>query len=329
MNLNTDKWKDFFVGEIFDCQTTKAVDINYVTKGNIPYITRSATNNGFSGLIGNDEHINNGNCITIGAEGKKAFYQPVEFVAGVKVYTLRNENLNCFNALFVVTLLNRLEYIYSYGRARVLEKIKREIIKLPSTNSGEVDWNYMEEYIKSLHSKAITTDVKQIKSEVDVESFSNYMVKDLFEVKYGINMELVNCRICDKDEPNSVNFVARTSNNNGVVARVKIEDGCTPQLAGTITCAGGGSVLSTFIQNDDFYSGRDLYLLLPKSEMSIYTKMFICTVLQANKYKYNYGRQANKTLPYLKLKLPSKSDGTPDFEYMENYIKSLQYSDRI
>lgn len=329
MNLNIDNWKSFVVGEIFDCQTTKAVDINFVTKGEIPYITRSATNNGYSSSIGNEDYINAGNCITIGAEGKKAFYQPVDFVAGVKVYTLRNDNLNCLNALFIVTILNKLEYIYSYGRARVLEKIKSEIIKLPIKSNGEIDWNYMEEYAKSLHSKIITTNVKKQHLNIRVDSFSDYLVSDLFDVKYGINMELVNCRICDKEEPDSVNFVARTSNNNGVVARVKIENGYTPQKAGTITCAGGGSVLSTFIQNDDFYSGRDLYLLLPKDEMSIYTKIFICTVLQANKYKYNYGRQANKTLPYLKLKLPSKEDGTPDFEYMENYIKSLQYSDRI
>ena len=63
--------------------------------------------------------------------------------------------------------------------------------------------------------------------------------------------------------------------------------------------------------------------------MSIYSKLFCCTVIEANKYRFSYGRQANKTLPSLRLKLPAKKDGTPDFEHMENYIKSLPYSDRI
>ena len=106
------------------------------------------------------------------------------------------------------------------------------------------------------------------------------------------------------------------------------------------------SVLSTFVQKRPFYSGRDLYLLLPKTNMSLKTKMFICTVLSANQYRYSYGRQANKTLPYLILKLPilrdinknpvidethmySKKGYIPDWEWMESYINSFPYSDRI
>ena len=47
-------------------------------------------------------------------------------------------------------------------------------------------------------------------------------IKDLFYYKYGVNLELMNCQeITDKDK-DSVNFVARTSVNNGVVARVKL-----------------------------------------------------------------------------------------------------------
>lgn len=67
-------------------------------------------------------------------------------------------------------------------------------------------------------------------------------IKDLFYYKYGVNLELMNCQeITDKDK-DSVNFVARTSVNNGVVARVKIIEGLTPQKAGTLSLAVSGSV---------------------------------------------------------------------------------------
>ena len=36
-----------------------------------------------------------------------------------------------------------------------------------------------------------------------------------------------------------------------------------------------------------------------------------------------YGRQANKTFPELEIELPIDSSGNPDWNYMENYIKSL------
>lgn len=94
-------------------------------------------------------------------------------------------------------------------------------------------------------------------------SWKEFRLGDLFFTQYGVNLELVNCT--PSTSPNSINFVARTSENNGVVARVEPIDGIVPQPAGTITCAAGGSVLSTFVQTRDFYSGRDLYLLLPKT----------------------------------------------------------------
>lgn len=80
-------------------------------------------------------------------------------------------------------------------------------------------------------------------------------LKELFDVKYGVNLELNSCELVDKNNTNGINFVALTSDNNGVVARIAKIEGIEPQKAGTLSC--------------------------------------------------------------------------PDFEYMEKYIKSLPYSDRI
>lgn len=126
-------------------------------------------------------------------------------------------------------------------------------------------------------------------------------VKDLFDVKYGVNLELMMLETVPENDVDGVNFVARTSANNGVVARVKRIEGLEPQAAGILSCAGGGSVLSTFVQTEPFYSGRDLYTLTPKKEMTLHEKLFYCMSLQANAYRYNYGRQANKTLKSIEL----------------------------
>ena len=88
-------------------------------------------------------------------------------------------------------------------------------------------------------------------------------------------------------------------------------------------------ILRPALQPEPFYSGRDLYLLVPKVEMSDYTKLFCITVLKANKYRYSYGRQANITLPHLELMLPVDKDGKPDYLFMESYMKALPYGDRI
>lgn len=133
------------------------------------------------------------------------------------------------------------------------------------------------------------------------------------------------CDECDRSVENSVNFVARTAENNGVSSRVVTIDGVIPQKAGLISVAGGGSVLSTFLQSEPFYSGRDLYTLEAKNDISDEAKIFVITVIEQNKYRYSYGRQANKTLPDLELKLPVTKEHKPDWQFMEDFIKSLHH----
>lgn len=89
-------------------------------------------------------------------------------------------------------------------------------------------------------------------------------LSEIFDYWYGVNLELVNCTIDDEGIP----FVSRTSNNNGVVARVSIIDGITPNPSHTLSLACGGSVLSCFYQDEEYYSGRDLFILSPKQPMS-------------------------------------------------------------
>lgn len=148
-------------------------------------------------------------------------------------------------------------------------------------------------------------------------------VDELFHVDYGVNLELNALTVTDYDNPYAVNFVSRTSQNNGVSAIVERIPGLEPQPAGTISVAGGGSVLETFLQPAPYYSGRDLYCLTPKVSMSENVKLYYCACLRANKYKYNYGRQANKTLKALLI---------PSLEEIPEYVfksKVPSYADQF
>ena len=118
-------------------------------------------------------------------------------------------------------------------------------------------------------------------------------VKDLFILHQGNGFELYNM---GQSEDSDVLFVSRTANNNGVVATVDRVEGTTPFAAGLITVALGGSVLSSFVQRKPFYTAFHIMVLEPRREMSFNEKMYYCMCIQGNKYRYSYGRQANKTL---------------------------------
>ncbi len=134
-------------------------------------------------------------------------------------------------------------------------------------------------------------------------------VKDLFEVVYGVNLAFVRC--IETNSKEGIPFVSRTSKNNGVVAYIEEIDELEPNPAHTISVAGGGSVLSSFYQEKPYYSGRDLYYLKPKIELSITQMLYYCMILEANKYRYNYGRQANKTLK--NINIPDVSEIPKEF----------------
>jgi len=126
-------------------------------------------------------------------------------------------------------------------------------------------------------------------------------ISDLFIVKYWVNLELINLEECEKIEKDSINFVSRTEKNNGISAYVYKISEVAPNPWNTISVAWGGSVLSTFYQKEEYYSWRDIYILIPKKEMNDIEMLFYCYCIRQNKYRYNYWRQANKTLKNIEI----------------------------
>ncbi len=155
------EWKEFSIKELFTPSLGKPLHKINIKKDNIPdgvtpYVTRTSFNNGIE-LFLNSSTLKNkekkGNCITIGAEGLKAFYQKQDFLTGNKINILKNKKLNEYNALFIITILNFIiSKKFTYGRAVVKNRLEKENmkIKLPIDKKGKPDWDFMENYIKSL-----------------------------------------------------------------------------------------------------------------------------------------------------------------------------------
>lgn len=319
--IDTSKWGKFKVGELFECKTTKGIaSKNDLVEGNIPYVTRSAENNGKSGYCGNADRIVKGNCITIGAEGFTAFYQENDFVAGNKVYALRHRNLNNVNALYICTVLNKLSCLYSFNNARILDKIKQEVISLPIDNNGEPDWQYMEDYMKEI-TKVAAKRVEKLKEEkaqtkIDTSNWKKFKVGELFDVTNG------------KKYPSSIRqtgelpLISTTANNNGISDYIK--DRNDGVYSNCITVAYSGSVGATFYHKEKVFVGETVIALLPKFKMNQYSGLFICSILSKINSKFSYIQQIkasqykNEVIP-----LPVTPEGAPDFDYMENYMKNV------
>lgn len=124
-------------------------------------------------------------------------------------------------------------------------------------------------------------------------------ITDIFDVWYGVNLEVVNCEVVTRDIP----FVSRQSVNNGVVCHVKRMIDVSPNPAHTLSIAVSGSVLSTFYHDYEYYSGRDVYVARPKIELTKEEMIYYAYLIEQNKYRYNYGRAANRT--FRDINIPS------------------------
>lgn len=129
--------------------------------------------------------------------------------------------------------------------------------------------------------------------------------------------------------PGNVNFLGAISENNGVREKIETDYTWKPNC---ITVNYNGSVGEAFYQSEPFWASDDVNVLYAKDfwKMNKYIAMFLVTVIKANKYRFGYGRKWTvEKMKETVIKLPSQPEGMPDFLYMENYIKSLPYSDRI
>ena len=122
-------FKKFKVGDVLSVETTKYVPAKRnLIDGDIPYITRTVRNNGYTGTCGNIDKLNNGNCITIGDISGIAFYQPDNFVAGDEVHKLSREGLGEKEYLFLASALNIWAGMYSYSRRCTPKRIEAETL---------------------------------------------------------------------------------------------------------------------------------------------------------------------------------------------------------
>jgi len=150
-------------------------------------------------------------------------------------------------------------------------------------------------------------------------------VSDLFILKSGINLTLADLEQCEKSDKDSIAFVSRSDYNNGISAFVKKIKNISPNEPNTISVAlSGSSVLASFYQAEPYYSGYHMAVLIPKKKMTAVEMMFYAFCIKSNRYRYNFGRQANKTLKNILIpaKIPKKFSTNISLEKIATVNKS-------
>ena len=364
MNLNPNDWKRFYLGRLFDIKKGKRLTAEDQEAGCNIYIGAIDSNNGVANHIG-QKPIHEGNTISLSYNGSvgEAFYQADPYWATDDVNALysKYEGFNEFIGLFMVATIRQEKYRFSYGRKWTLENMNNTDICLPirynsdgspfidSTNfysdEGYVpDWQFMENYIKSLHYKPLTTKhttaLKLNKDRWQEFEFGR-LIKSIYKAHAYTKDDLTEQNV---KLDSTLRYITRTAEDNGCELIVRNEALSYVEEGNAITI--GDTTATCFYQEEKFVTG-DHMIVVRANWLNTYTGLFIVTLLNNEQYRYSYGRaflidRVKETV--LKLPICRNNDGLPiideakrfsdegfipDWQFMEDYIKSLPYGDRI
>ena len=98
-----------------------------------------------------------------------------------------------------------------------------------------------------------------------------------------------------------------------------------------ITVNYNGSIGEAFYQPRPFVASDDVNILYPKKfRLNKYVGLFLCAVIQNEKYRFSYGRKWHKDLmERSSIRLPVDANGNPDWKYMERYMKGMPFSSNL
>lgn len=347
--IDTREWKEYKIYEVFttfnegnkrQVPTGASTPKKYlVENGSTPRISVTGINNGIVGYYDyNLEDKSNyrvyENFISVSFLGT-IFYQEGECSLDMKVHCLKpiEKKLTKYNALYLVSALRASLKGSSYSdqiSSTVLPNLK---IRLPKDTDENPDWNYMEEYMRNIESKAIIS-VKELEKsskksqKINISEWRPFHLYDIFEIDSGSKMDKVAMKYNDP----TINFVGRSGINNGVTAVVDEVEGYKPFKAGNLTLALGGAYLgSCFIQEKDFYTSQNVIVLIPKEDLSFYAKKFICAVVfkEGNTHYKAFINELNRHIKTdFTINLPVDKNGNPDFKFMDKYMRQIMEKEK-
>lgn len=353
--MDTTSWTWFRYDEIFDIKHgfyNKKPDDN--PQGDIPFIGATDSNNGVTShsdleTIENTTKTGEGNnaplsdklfenCIAVTNNGSVgyAYYQDKPFTCthDVNPLYLKGHKMNRYIALFLCTLIEKERFRWAYGRKWRPTRMPSSLIKLPVTSDGKPDWQYMENFVKNTIIPNLPQKAKEVwtnnydktpilskKIALHTELWKTFRYNEIFDIKKGKRLTIAD------QESGDIPYVSSSSVNNAVDNY--IANGYTDENCISMACY--GSIGEVFYHPGKVWiSDNATALYLKEIKLNKYIAMFIISILNREKYRFSYGVTGKKNrMQEMRIKLPITTEGTPDWKFMENYIKSLPYSKNI
>lgn len=333
-------YKDFKIGDLFSAQTgdtdLQQKDIN--GKG-LYFVNSGVEAQGIKGKTDREAKVFDRNTITIDFWGN-AYYRDFEYKMATHnhVFSLSGDVIkNRHVGLYLVTAMSYMKNLFSYNNMGTWSKIKELYIHLPITETGDIDFVYIESRIREMEESRIremeaylkvsgfencelTEDEKMALKSMSTLRFRNFKIGDIFDINTG--RDIIIGRVQDGDIP----LISHQHDNNGVSKRIRLlKERMLFEYDKTIALADRGVFYAT-TQMENFHIGTRVKALTFKSgTKNEAIRLFVVTAINKLQILFtDYLENATDKLPVLEIKLPITSFGSIDYKFMETYIRAIE-----
>ncbi|QEJ95225.1 restriction endonuclease [Treponema phagedenis] len=337
LSLNDVEWGEFRIKELFDVKGTVTTHPSVlIAGGKTPRITCAGTNNALDNFYKNNP-TEKGEVLTVdSATDGYVFYQKNDFLATDHVEVISRKDDKPISkelGLFLKSVIDKSKgEKFGYGYKFSQTRIRQQIIKIPVDQNGEPNWQFMEDYIKQ-EQKIIAQKVidyyeqKMLETAFDLVGledvkWKNFKLGSLFTFERKPSKGLNHL---DTDKNRGISYLGATNKNNGVlefvdpISNLVYRGNCIAFIRN-----GEGSMGYSVYKKENFMATQDISVGYNEN-LNQYNGMFITTVADRVRGKYNFGYKRNQSrLENEILTLPADKNGNPHWEYMSKFMQKLE-----
>ncbi|MCW2920747.1 MAG: hypothetical protein JWL76_621 [Thermoleophilia bacterium] len=303
------------VSDLFEVNYGHSLSLNKLRQTpygtGVAFVSRTARNNGVSAWVEPIDGVKPlpAGLMTVCLRSRNhtlaTFLQPQPFYCGYHISVLKpKKRMSDQEKLWWAHCIERNRYRYNFGR-QANRSLKD--LELPDA---------MPTWARRLKAPLVAALAAATPfPDVHGQAWAPFKLSDMFKLVRGRN---VLKRVM---KPGETAYVSASALNNGVSAWIDLEP---DHPGGQITVCSNGSVGEAFFQPRPFIASGDVTVLVPRQEMSAAAALFVCSVIKAERYRYNYGRKwVTGRMSESRIQLPVRADGTPDWAFMEQSLRAL------
>ncbi|OUZ28928.1 hypothetical protein A5806_001666 [Enterococcus faecium] len=312
----------------------KGSDTDVNTNSVLPYISARKKNNGLKEFLPYTKNKIQKNSLTwnkIGDGGAGlAYYHPYDYlVDSINVVVLYPKpKMNPYIGLFLSTLLSMYKDVFNHGHTLSKRRFNTAKIKVPVTPQKSLNWDYMEQYIVNIMKIVEVPKLEPIKpNRIDLNdtNWTLMPISKIFEsIKRGKRLTK------GEHQPGTIPYISSTALNNGVNDYIAIPNKQYRSFTNFIGVNNSGSVGRAFYHEYTTIVSDHVTALIHR-KLNKYNAPFLIACLEQSLHgNFSFNREiTDNRFSRQKIMVPINVDGNIDWQFMEDYIKSISNSHLI